>query len=73
MAHIETLEGLVACRLAEKRVSKAELAQLIGVKTTQTLNTKLDGSSELSLREARGLADFCDVSVETIVELALAM
>lgn len=73
MAHIETLEGLVACRLAEKNVSKAELAQIVGVKTTQTLNTKLDGSSELSLREARNLASFCDVSVETIVELALAM
>ena len=73
MAHIETLEGLVACRLAEKNVSKTELAQIVGVKTTQTLNTKLDGSSELSLREARNLASFCDVSVETIAELALAI
>ena len=72
MAIISTLEGFVAGRLSEKNVTKAELAQILGVKTTQTLNTKLDGTSELSLREAQALADFCDVSIDEICSLAFA-
>lgn len=72
MAVISTLEGFVAGRMNEKKVTKAELAQIVGVKTTQTLNTKLDGTSELSLREAKSLADFCGVSIEDICSLAFA-
>ena len=72
MATISTLEGFVAGRMTEKQVTKAELAQIVGVKTTQTLNTKLDGTSELSLREAKSLADFCGVSIEDICSLAFA-
>ena len=72
MTGINTLEGLVSCCMAEKKVSKAELAQILGVKTTQTLNTKIDGSSELSLREAKSIADFCGVSIEEICSLAFA-
>jgi DNA-binding XRE family transcriptional regulator len=72
MAVISTLEGFVNGRMSEKNVTKAELAQLIGVKTTQTLNTKLDGTSELSLREAKSLATFCGVSLEDICSLAFA-
>jgi len=56
MAAISTLEGFVNGRLAELKVSKSELASLLGLKTTQTLNTKLDGTSELSLKEAQNLA-----------------
>ena len=70
MTTINTLVGLVNGRMSEKKVTKTELAQLIGVKSTQTLNTKLDGTSELSLREAQHLAEFCDVSIEYICELA---
>ena len=70
MAIISTLEGFVVGRMKEKKVSKAELAEIVGVKTTQTLNTKLDGTSELSLREAQSLASFCDVSIEDICSLA---
>jgi len=72
MAAISTLEGFVNGRLAERKVSKSELASLLGLKTTQTLNTKLDGTSELSLKEAQNLAAFCDVSIEYICTLAFA-
>ena len=72
MAIIGTLEGFVIGRMTEKRVTKAELAQIVGVKTTQTLGTKLDGTSELSLREAQNLANFCGVSIEDICSLAFA-
>ncbi len=72
MATIKTLEGFVSGRMREKKVTRAELAQIVGVKTTQTLNTKLDGTSELSLREAKNLASFCGVSVEEICNLAFA-
>ena len=72
MAVIGTLEGFVTGRMTEKKVGKAELAQIVGVRTTQTLNTKLDGTSELSLREAKNLAAFCDVSIEDIAKLAFA-
>lgn len=71
MATVKTLEGFVTARMREKKVSKQQLANIIGVKTTQTLNTKLDGSSELSLVESRKLADFCDVSLDEICVLAL--
>jgi DNA-binding XRE family transcriptional regulator len=70
MAIISTLEGFVIGRMKEKKVSKAELAQIVCVKTTQTLNTKLEGTSELSLREAQSLANFCGVSIEDICSLA---
>lgn len=72
MVVINTLEGLVNGRMSEKNVSKQELARIVGVKSTQTLNTKLKGSSELSLREAQRLAEFCGVSVEDICALAFA-
>ena len=72
VAIINTLEGLVNGLLAEKHVTKAELAQTLGIRSTQTLNTKLDGTSELSLREAQGLAEFCGVSIEDICNLAFA-
>lgn len=72
MAIISTLEGFVTGRMREQKVSKAELAEIVGVKSTQTLNTKLDGTSELSLREAQNLADFCGVSIEEICTLAFA-
>lgn len=72
MLTITTLEGFVTARLNEKKVTKAELAQIMGLKTTQTLNTKLDGTSEMSLREAQNLAAFCDVSIEDICTLAFA-
>ena len=72
MASIGTLEGFVGGCMAEKKISKGELAQLLGFKTTQTLNTKLDGSSELSLKEAKSLAEFCGVTIEDIAELAFS-
>lgn len=72
MATIGTLEGFVTGRMTEKKVSKTELAKILGVKSTQTLNTKLDGTSELSLREAQNLASFCGVSIEEICSLAFA-
>lgn len=72
MAIISTLEGFVTGRMREQKVSKAELAKIVGVKSTKTLNTKLDGTSELSLREAQSLAAFCGVSIEEICSLAFA-
>ncbi len=72
MAVINTLDGFVNGLLAEKHVTKAELAELLGIRSTQTLNTKLNGTSELSLREAQSLAKFCGVSIEDICSLAFA-
>lgn len=69
MAHIETLEGLVAARLAETRTSKQQLADVIGIRSTNTLNAKLSGASELTLREGQALADFCGIDVQTVCEL----
>lgn len=70
MAYIATLEGLVAARLAETKTSKQQLADAIGVRSTVTLNAKLAGASELTLREGRALAEFCGVSVQDVCELA---
>lgn len=70
MATIKTLEGLVAACLAETKTSKAELAEALGIATTATLNAKLSGASELTLREGIALAEFCDVEVQDICELA---
>ena len=72
MKTVRTLEGFVVGCMTDKKISKAELAQIVGVKTTRTLSTKLNGTSELSLREAQNLAAFCDVSVEDIAALAFA-
>lgn len=69
MATISTLSGFVSGILAEKRVTKADLAQCLGIQTTQTLNTKLEGQSDFSLREAKKLAAFCGVSIEEICTL----
>lgn len=71
MAKANTLVGLVSGLMAEKHVTKAELAERLGIKSTQTLKTKLDGTSELSLREAKGLADFCDMSLEDLCEFCI--
>ena len=70
MALVRSLEGLVGARLAETKTSKQQLAEQIGVSTTATLNAKLSGTSELSLREGQALAEFCEVSVQEICRLA---
>lgn len=70
MTLVKSLEGLVGARLAETKTSKQQLAEWIGVNTTATLNAKLSGASELSLREGQALADFCGVSVQEICKLA---
>lgn len=72
MASTKTLIGLVSGNMAEKHIAKAELAARLHIRSTQTLNNKLNGTSELSLREAKGLADFCDVSLEEICLLVFA-
>ena len=72
MERTNTLTGLVAGSLAENRTTKATLASRLGIKSVQTLNTKLDGTSELSLSEAKMIADFCGVTLEYVAELALA-
>ena len=72
MATATTLIGLVIGRMAETHTTKAELANLLDIKSTQTLNTKLDGTSELSFREAMKLAEFCGVSLEDIGALCFS-
>lgn len=73
MEKATTLVGLVNGLMAEKNVTKAELAALLGIRSTQTLNTKLNGTSELSLREAKKLSEFCGVSLEDICALHFAV
>lgn len=72
MIAITTLAGLVGSRLAEKHVTKRELSKLLGYKSVMTLNAKLECTSELLVHEAKLLADFCEVDVAEICELALA-
>lgn len=66
MASIDSLTGIVAATLAERHVSKQELASLMGLKSVQTLNAKLDGASELSLSEGKRLADFIGCTLDEI-------
>ena len=69
MATVNTLTALVNGAIAEKGITKAELANALGINTYDTLNKKLEGSSELSLFEARALANFCGTSVDELCEL----
>lgn len=69
MATVNTLTGLVNGALAEKGVTKAELASALGISSYDTLGKKLDGTSGLSLFEAKALARFCDISVDELCTL----
>lgn len=73
MATVNTLTALVNGTLAEKGITKNELAAMLGISTTATLGKKLDGTSDLSLKEAKGLADFCSISVDEVCELAYGL
>lgn len=69
MATVNTLTALVNGVIAEKGITKIELANAMGITTYDTLTKKLDGSSELVLSEARVLAKFCGTSVDELCEL----
>lgn len=64
-----SLNGYVSARLAETNTTKQRLADSMGIKTVATLNTKLNGESDLTLNEAIALADFLNISVDNICEL----
>lgn len=64
-----SLNGYVSARLTETNTTKQKLADSMGIKTVATLNTKLNGDSELTLVEAITLAKFLNISIEDICEM----
>ena len=66
---MNTLEGFVAAFLAENRMQKQELADLMGCSLV-TLNRRIGGESEMTISFARKLADAMDVNSDTVCRLA---
>ena len=66
---MKTLEGLVGAYLAESHTTKKSLADYIGC-TPETLNSKLAGRSDLTIRDARKLAAAMNRTVEEICAVA---
>lgn len=64
-----SLSGYVSARLTETNTTKQKLADSMGIKTVATLNTKLCGDSDLTLKESIVLANFLNISIEDICSL----
>ena len=62
----------VAAWLATSKTTKQALCELMGVKTTNTLNAKLEGTSEMSVPEALALAKAMGTDVNHIADLLYA-
>ncbi|WP_156901049.1 helix-turn-helix domain-containing protein [Olsenella profusa] len=68
MKEIETLEGYVAARCAERGTKRKDLAALLGISSTWTLRRKLRGESPLYLKESKRLADYLGITVEELID-----
>lgn len=71
MKEITTLEGYVAATCAERGTKKGELATLLGIRSTWTLNRKLRGEQPLYLKESKKLADYLGITVDELVSTFL--
>ena len=66
---MNSLQGLVAARVAELNVTKQSLADAVGVSLV-TFNKKVCGESDITITEARKLAKAIEVSSDEVCRLA---
>lgn len=66
---MNSLQGLVAARIAELHLSKQGVADAVGCSLV-TFNKKISGESDITVSEARKLADALEVSCDEICRLA---
>lgn len=66
---MNSLQGLVAARVAELHITKQSVADAIGCSLV-TFNKKVSGESDLTITEARKLAGVIEVSSDEICRLA---
>ena len=66
---MNSLQGLVAARVAELNITKQSLADAVGVSLV-TFNKKVCGESDITITEARKLAKAIEVSSNEVCRLA---
>lgn len=66
---MNSLQGLVAARVAELGITKQSLADAVGVSLV-TFNKKVCGESDITITEARKLAKAIEVSSDEVCRLA---
>lgn len=66
---MNSLQGLVAARVAELNITKQGLADAVGVSLV-TFNKKVCGESDITITEARKLAKAIEVSSDEVCRLA---
>lgn len=66
---MNSLQGLVAARIAEMNITKQSLADAVGVSLV-TFNKKVCGESDITITEARKLAKAIEVSSDEVCRLA---
>ena len=66
---MNSLQGLVAARVAELNITKQSLADAVGVSLV-TCNKKVCGESDITITEARKLAKAIEVSSDEVCRLA---
>ena len=66
---MNSLQGLVAARVAELNITKQSLADAVGVSLV-TFNKKVCGESDITITEARKLAKAIEVSSDEVYRLA---
>ena len=66
---MNSLQGLVAARVAELHITKQSVADAIGCSLV-TFNKKVSGESDLTITEVRKLAGAIEVSSDEICRLA---
>lgn len=66
---MNSLQGLVAARVAELNITKQSLADVVGVSLV-TFNKKVCGESDITITEARKLAKAIEVSSDEVCRLA---
>ena len=66
---MNSLQGLVAARIAELHLTKQSVADAMGCSLV-TFNKKVNGESEITISEARKLAKKLGVSSDEVCRLA---
>ena len=66
---MNSLQGLVAARVAELNITKQSLADAVGVSLV-TFNKKVCGEPDITITEARKLAKAIEVSSDEVCRLA---
>ena len=66
---MNSLQGLVAARVAELNITKQSLSDAVGVSLV-TFNKKVCGESDITITEARKLAKAIEVSSDEVCRLA---